>query len=275
MLSFESSRFSRAREARVDERRNSRRDARTSCRVALLTIGADLEDSRLETGGAADGTAGTARLGGGGAGILPALPMPLGSLTELLRPPALPGPRGMPLTPASCAKHGAGAATQLTNANAKTHDLLNIDHASGYPTKRPACRSRSGQTPGSVAVYYSRLPWLYVPMFIRPIIAALLTLAAIASANAQIVALGASSTAGYGVGAAAAFPAQLEAILRAKGRPMSVSAAGVSGDTTGGMLARLSGAVPAGTKIVILQIAGNDAMKGMSPVAAAANRAEM
>src|ERR1700709_2741795 len=107
--------------------------------------------------------------------------------------------------------------------------------------------------------------------FIRPLIIALLTLAAIASANAQIVALGASSTAGYGVGAAAAFPAQLEAILRAKGRPMSVSAAGVSGDTTGGMLARLASAVPAGTRIVILQIAGNDAMKGMSAPPAPAN----
>jgi hypothetical protein len=141
MLSFESSSFSRAREVRVDERRNSRRDARASCRLTRLTTGADLEEKRPETGGAADGTTGTAMLGGGGAGILPALPMPLGSLTELLRPPALPGPRGMPLTPASCAKIGAGAAKQLTNANAKTHDLLNIDHASGYPTKRPAYRS--------------------------------------------------------------------------------------------------------------------------------------
>ena len=103
----------------------------------------------------------------------------------------------------------------------------------------------------------------------------LLGLAGITQANAQIVALGASSTAGYGVGASASFPAQLEQILRAKGRPMSVSNAGVSGDTTGGMLARLSGAVPQGTKIVILQIAGNDAMKGMSASAAAANRAEI
>ena len=112
-------------------------------------------------------------------------------------------------------------------------------------------------------------------MFRSPIIILLLTFAAITGADAQIAVLGASSTAGYGVGAAAAFPAQLEAILRAKGRPMSVSAAGVSGDTTGGMLARLSGAVPQGTKIVILQIAGNDAMKGMSATAAAANRAEI
>ncbi len=110
---------------------------------------------------------------------------------------------------------------------------------------------------------------------LRTLLLALLSLAAVTGAHAQIVALGASSTAGYGVGAAAAYPAQLEAILRAKGRPMSVSAAGVSGDTTGGMLARLSSAVPAGTRIVILQIAGNDAMKGMSASAAAANRAEI
>src|SRR3954451_15493587 len=107
------------------------------------------------------------------------------------------------------------------------------------------------------------------------IIILVLGFGAITSANAQIVALGASSTAGYGVGASAAYPAQLEAILRARGRPMSVSNAGVSGDTTGGMLARLSSAVPPGTKIVILQIAGNDAMKGMSASAAAANRAEI
>jgi hypothetical protein len=38
-------------------------------------------------------------LGGGGGGTLDALPIPLGSLTELLTPPTLPGPAGMPLTP--------------------------------------------------------------------------------------------------------------------------------------------------------------------------------
>jgi acyl-CoA thioesterase-1 len=52
-------------------------------------------------------------------------------------------------------------------------------------------------------------------MLIRPLLLALFALAATTCANAQIVALGASSTAGYGVGSAAAFPAQLEAILRA------------------------------------------------------------
>jgi hypothetical protein len=38
-------------------------------------------------------------LGGGGGATLDALPIPLGSLIELLVPPTLPGPAGMPLTP--------------------------------------------------------------------------------------------------------------------------------------------------------------------------------
>ena len=112
-------------------------------------------------------------------------------------------------------------------------------------------------------------------MFKSLIVVALLTFATLTNANAQIVALGASNTAGYGVGAAAAFPAQLQEILRANGRPMSVTAPGVSGDTTAGMLARLSSAVPNGTKIVVLQIGGNDRSKGISPAVAAANRAEI
>ena len=112
-------------------------------------------------------------------------------------------------------------------------------------------------------------------MLKRLIIVFLFSFIAPSSSHAQIVALGASSTAGYGVGASAAYPAQLQEILRARGRPMSVGNAGISGDTTGGMLARLSGAVPEGTKIVILQIAGNDAMKGMSLANAQANRDEI
>ena len=109
-------------------------------------------------------------------------------------------------------------------------------------------------------------------MFRRMTVFALLMVAGITEGHAQIVALGASSTAGYGVGTEAAFPTLVAQILRARGRPMTVRNAGISGDTTGGMLARLSSAVPEGTKIVILQIAGNDMLKHMSPVAAAANR---
>jgi acyl-CoA thioesterase-1 len=83
--------------------------------------------------------------------------------------------------------------------------------------------------------------------------AILLFCALMGSASAQVVALGASNTEGRGVSAA-----QLQAMLQARGSSLRVTNAGVSGDTTGGMLARLSSAVPDGTKIVILQFGGND-----------------
>src|ERR1700710_1659988 len=85
----------------------------------------------------------------------------------------------------------------------------------------------------------------------------------VASADAAtIVALGASNTYGKGVARNQAFPAQLEAILRAKGSNVRVVNAGINGDTTAGMLARLDQAVPNGTSAVILQPGGNDRRKG-------------
>ncbi|MFH1343745.1 MAG: hypothetical protein ABIL01_21435 [Pseudomonadota bacterium] len=94
----------------------------------IFARGATAGETRVETIGAADGTAGTAMFGGGGAGILAALPAPLGSLTELLRPPALPGPR-IPLTPASWAKDVAGAVRQVARTRAKIVDLPIMKHA--------------------------------------------------------------------------------------------------------------------------------------------------
>jgi acyl-CoA thioesterase I len=84
------------------------------------------------------------------------------------------------------------------------------------------------------------------------------------AAEAIIVALGASHTYGKGVARNEAYPAQLEALLRVKGYAVRVINAGVNGDTTAGMLARLERAVPSGTKVVILQPGGNDRRKGQS-----------
>ncbi len=93
--------------------------------------------------------------------------------------------------------------------------------------------------------------------------------AAVQAAQINIVALGASNTYGHGQGRtnggvspSKAFPAQLEAMLRARGLDVHVANAGVPGDTTGGMLRRLNSAVPDGTAIVILQPGGNDARRG-------------
>jgi hypothetical protein len=54
-------------------------------------------------------------LGGGGGGTFDALPMPLGSLTELLTPPTLPGPAGMPLTPVVLAPAEPGQSRRVLN----------------------------------------------------------------------------------------------------------------------------------------------------------------
>jgi len=91
-----------------------------------------------------------------------------------------------------------------------------------------------------------------------------LLLWAAAADAATVVALGASNTYGKGVARNQAYPAQLEAILRARGSSVRVVNAGINGDTTEGMLRRLDSAVPNGVSAVILQPGGNDRRK-LSP----------
>ncbi len=86
----------------------------------------------------------------------------------------------------------------------------------------------------------------------------LLAGAAAQAAPITIVALGADNVAGTGLGmhaggvpASAAFPAQLQALLRARGTEAVVVNAGVPGDTCPDILARLDSAVPGGTQMVI------------------------
>ena len=81
-------------------------------------------------------------------------------------------------------------------------------------------------------------------------------LCSVDTAQAQIVAIGASNVAGRGVSSSDAWPAQLEGMLAAKGRNVHVTNAGINGDTNAGMLARLDSAVPQGTKLVLLDRLG-------------------
>ena len=107
---------------------------------------------------------------------------------------------------------------------------------------------------------------------IMAVFAALALLASAAqAAEIRIVALGASNTYGAsregtkdGLYPSQAYPAQLQRLLRARGLDARVRNAGVPGDTTGGMLARLDSAVPNGTAIVIFDPGGNDARRGLS-----------
>ena len=94
----------------------------------------------------------------------------------------------------------------------------------------------------------------------RRLLAGIATMAAVVlfsiPADAQIVAIGSSQTSGQGVGAGAAWPAQLQAMLAAKGYNVQISNAGVNGDDSNDVRAWLSSAVPDGTKLVIIQAPG-------------------
>jgi acyl-CoA thioesterase-1 len=89
--------------------------------------------------------------------------------------------------------------------------------------------------------------------------------AAAADKPLNIVALGDSLTAGLGLANQDAFPAKLAQALAAKGIAVTVSNAGVSGDTMSGGLARLDWSVPPETDAVILELGANDALRGLDP----------
>ena len=80
-----------------------------------------------------------------------------------------------------------------------------------------------------------------------------------------LVALGDSLTAGLGLPQDQAFPAQLEAALKARGAKVSVIDAGVSGDTAAAALARLDWALPGDASAVVIELGGNDALQGIPP----------
>ncbi|MBD8687959.1 MULTISPECIES: arylesterase [unclassified Rhizobium] len=81
----------------------------------------------------------------------------------------------------------------------------------------------------------------------------------------QLVGFGDSLMAGYQLPPTDSYTAQLEAALKAKNVNVTITNAGVSGDTTSGGLARAEWSVPDGTDGVILELGANDALRGVSP----------
>lgn len=93
-------------------------------------------------------------------------------------------------------------------------------------------------------------------------------LAAVLPARAEpihIVAFGDSNTAGFRVLNKNAYPAQLEAALRAKGYDARVLNSGVSGETSSMGLSRFDKAIPRGTNVVIVYFGRNDLRWGIEP----------
>lgn len=108
--------------------------------------------------------------------------------------------------------------------------------------------------------------------------AVLILLATGASADArtiQIVAFGDSATAGYLVPRKDAYPAQLQAALRARGYDVEVYNAGISGDTAAGALRRFDMAIGPGTDVALVEFGTNDLRRGASPSAVQARIGEI
>ena len=89
----------------------------------------------------------------------------------------------------------------------------------------------------------------------------------------RILAFGDSLFAGYGVGTENSYPAKLETALRARGIDARIVNAGVSGDTSGAGRQRLPFVLDKQENIdlVILELGGNDLLRGIPPAETRAN----
>jgi acyl-CoA thioesterase-1 len=93
----------------------------------------------------------------------------------------------------------------------------------------------------------------------------------VADARPLVVFLGDSLTAGYGLSADEAFPAHVERLMAARGQPVRVLNAGVSGDTSAGGRERLAWFLRQKPAIVVVELGANDGLRGQPLAATEAN----
>ena len=90
----------------------------------------------------------------------------------------------------------------------------------------------------------------------------------------HILAFGDSLFAGYGIGLENSYPTQLQAALRAQGIDAKIANAAVSGETSGAGRQRLAFALDGQTvkpDLVLLELGGNDMLRGLPPEETRAN----
>lgn len=92
-----------------------------------------------------------------------------------------------------------------------------------------------------------------------------------ASTSKTIVVLGDSIAAGYGVEPSEAYPALLQEKVKAAGLNFTVVNAGVSGDTSADGLNRINWLLRRPIDVLILELGGNDGLRGIPTSATATN----
>lgn len=109
---------------------------------------------------------------------------------------------------------------------------------------------------------FNRLRFLHIHLLL---LAALLgTVTETRAEELRIAVLGDSLSAGLGLKKADSFPSVLERELRARGHRITVLNHGVSGDTTAGGRARLDWLLQDKPHIVLIELGGNDVLRGLS-----------
>ncbi len=96
-----------------------------------------------------------------------------------------------------------------------------------------------------------------------------------ASDEIHVLVLGNSIAAGYGLEADQAFPALLQRKAEAEGWSVRVTNAGVSGDTSSGGLNRLPWLLENRVDILLIELGGNDGLRGIDPEVTRNNLSEM
>ena len=94
-------------------------------------------------------------------------------------------------------------------------------------------------------------------------------------ARPVIVIFGDSLSAGYGLESGQSYPDYLQKMIDAKGYQFQVVNQGLSGDTTTGGVSRLDECLLQKPKIVVLELGGNDGLRGIAPAITRSNLASM
>ena len=93
----------------------------------------------------------------------------------------------------------------------------------------------------------------------------LLCVAPAQARTVRLLVLGDSLAAGYGLAQPEGFQAQLGAALKAAGHDVAIVDGAVSGDTTAGGRARLDWALADGADAALVELGGNDGLRGIDP----------
>jgi acyl-CoA thioesterase-1 len=83
------------------------------------------------------------------------------------------------------------------------------------------------------------------------------------TAPGNVLFIGTSLTAGYGVGEERAYPAVIQEKIDSAGLPFRVVNAGVSGETSAGGLARLDWALRTPIDVLVVELGANDGLRGL------------